>query len=337
MSRRPSQPGVHDGVSATRWLAVACAVLALLAGGFVQGAAVRAQDASPVPSPVAAECDAPTLPPGTPTPQMQGSPVAAPAGAEEEAAATPEAGTPADEATAAAITAAVENYAACYNTGDPTKYDALKTENQLLAEYGSTNPYDAIASDQGSPPFAAQIVSITNPMTYADGRVSAEIEVILGGHQFQHETMFFVQDGEYWKLDEEVILAPEPEGDTAVVGVQLATPDNEYTIVPAATEVTQSPVLIFHVTNAGKEAHEMLVLLLPEGADPMGLINGSLGFDQVQFLGGVFGLAPGDAEDLALVNLDPGTYTLICFFPAPDGKSHAEHGMVTQFKIDPPA
>jgi uncharacterized cupredoxin-like copper-binding protein len=323
---------VHGGVTAIRWLAVACAVFALLAGAFVRGAPARAQDASPV----ATECDAPTLPPGTPTPQMEGSPIAEPAGA-EEAAASPEAGTPADEATAAEIEAAIRNYAACYNTGDPTKYDALKTENQLLAEYGSSNPYDAIASDQGSPPFAAEIVSITNPMTYADGRVSAEVEVILGGHMFQHEIMYFVQDGEYWKLDEEVILTPEPEGDTAVVGVQLGAPDNEYSITPNADAVTQAPVLIFHVTNAGQEAHEMLVLLLPEGADPKGLLDGSLGFDKVQFLGGVFDLAPGGAEDLALVNVDPGTYTLICFFPAPDGKSHAEHGMVTQFTVNPPA
>jgi uncharacterized cupredoxin-like copper-binding protein len=174
-------------------------------------------------------------------------------------------------------------------------------------------------------------------MTYADGRVSAEVEVILGGHMFQHEIMYFVQDGEYWKLDEEVILTPEPEGDTAVVGVQLGAPDNEYSITPNADAVTQAPVLIFHVTNAGQEAHEMLVLLLPEGADPKGLLDGSLGFDKVQFLGGVFDLAPGGAEDLALVNVDPGTYTLICFFPAPDGKSHAEHGMVTQFTVNPPA
>jgi uncharacterized cupredoxin-like copper-binding protein len=332
MSKRPSQPGVRGPVALVRWLTVGCAVLALLAGGFVRGTAVRAQEASPTP----AVCDAPALPPGTPTPQMEGSPVAEMPSAEEAApAASPQAGTPADEATTAAVTAAVNNYAACFNSGDPAKYVALETENYLLANYGSANPYDAIASESGGPRFTAELVSISNPMTYADGRVSADVEVILGGHWFQHETMYFVQDGAYWKLDEEVILTPEPAGDTAVVGVALGSPDNEYSITPNTDSVTQSPVLIFHATNGGQEAHELVVLKLPDGADPMGLFDGSLGFDQVQFLGGVFDLAPGESQDLALVNLDPGEYTLICFFTAPDGKSHAEHGMVTTFTVNP--
>jgi uncharacterized cupredoxin-like copper-binding protein len=333
MSKRPNQPGARDPLAAIRTLAVGCAVLALLAGGFIRGAAVRAQEASPV----ATECDAPTLPPGTPTPQMEGSPVAQPAVAEEEAAATPEAGTPADEATAAAITAAVDNYAACYNTGDPAKYVALWTEYNMMEQYGSANPYDSIAGESEGPPFTAELVSISNPMTYADGRVSAEIEAILGGHWFRHETMFFVQDGEYWKLDEEVILQPEPEGDTAVVGVALGAPDNEYSITPNADAVNPSPVLIFHATNGGQEAHELIVLRLPEGADPKGLLDGSLSFDQVQFIGGVFDLAPGDSQDLALVNLDPGTYTLICFFPSPDGTPHAALGMIATFTVNAPA
>src|SRR5215217_9470028 len=129
MSRRPRQRGVRGPVVVARVLAVGIAVLALLAGGFVQSAAVRAQDASPTP----VECDAPELPPGTPTPQMEGSPAALEgspvAVSEETAEATPEAGTPADEATAAEIAAAVENYVACFDSGDPAKYVALETEN----------------------------------------------------------------------------------------------------------------------------------------------------------------------------------------------------------------
>jgi hypothetical protein len=314
-------------------LVVGCAVLALLAGGFVQGAAVRAQDASPTP----VECVAPELPPGTPTP-MEGSPVAAPGetGETAPAAATPVAGTPADEATAAAITEAVENYAACFNSS-PAEAIALSTENYLLANYGSANPYDAIAEEEGAPPFQAEVVSIGNQMTYDDGRVSADVEVILGGHWFQHLQMYFVQDGEYWKLDEEVTLAPEPEGDTAVVGVALGAPDNEYALIPNATSVTETPVLIFHATNGGQEAHELVVLKLPEGADPMGLLDGTVPFEDVQFIGGVFDIPPGGAQDLALVDLPVGDYTLICFFPAPDGAPHAAHGMIAPFSVTAPA
>jgi len=252
-----------------------------------------------------------------------------------EAAAEP--GTPADEATATEITGAVENYAACYNTGDPTKYIALRTADSLMDEFGSSNPYDAIVSEQENGPMTVELVSISNQMTYADGRVSADVDFILGEHWFQSETMFFAMDGDTWKLDQEVVLTPEPEGDTAVVGVALGSPDNEYSITPNTPSNTQSEVLVFHVTNAGAEAHEMIVLQLPEGADPAGLLDGSVSFDQVTFIGGVFGLEPGDAQDLALVNLEPGDYTLICFFPSPNGTPHAALGMVATFTVDPPA
>src|SRR5262249_53966911 len=159
----------------------------------------------------------------------------------------------------------------------------------------------------------------THPMTYADGRVSAEIEVILGGHQFLHETAYFVKDGEYWKLDQEVILAPEPEGDTAVVGVQLGAPDNEDTIVPNADSVKQSPVLIFHATNAGKVAHMLAVLKVPKGVTFDQVLKDEALQKQVEFIGSVDYVAPGGAADLALVDLPPGEYTLACFFTAPDG------------------
>jgi uncharacterized cupredoxin-like copper-binding protein len=322
-----------------RLLAASGVALALVVG---QGGAISAQDATP--SPVATECVAPELPPGTPTPMLEGSPEAMPEmeGIEgtPPAVATPEAeaaeaGTPADEATTAEITAAVENYIACTNSGDPAKFVALETANYLMSNYGTTNPYDAIAQEEEGGGFTIELVAITNPVTYSDGRVGADVEAIANDHWYVKVAWKFAEEDGYWKLDEETFLTPEPEGDTAVVGVALGSPEDEYSITPNATSNLQSEVLIFHVTNGGAEAHEMIVLQLPEGADPAGLFDGSVGFDQVTFIGGVFGIPPGGSQDLALVNLEPGDYTLICFFPAPDGKSHAEHGMVTTFTVDP--
>ena len=114
-------------------------------------------------------------------------------------------------------------------------------------------------------------------MTYADGRVSADVEVILGDHWFQDLTMFFVQDGEYWKLDEEIETWRRSRRATPPSSAwRSARPTNEYALVPNATSNPQSPVLIFHATNGGQELHELLVVQLPEGADPMGLLDGSL-------------------------------------------------------------
>ena len=338
MSKSQQRHGLSELPALRRMLIVSGVALAVVVG---QGSAVYAQDASPV----ATECVAPELPPGTPTPMMEGSPEAMPemegiegtppAAASPEAEATMPEGTPADEATAAEITAAVENYLACLNSGDPTKIHALETANYLLSEFGSSNPYDVIASDEGSPPLTIEVVSISNQMTYSDGRVSADVEAVVNDHWYVNVREILAQDGDYWKVDQEIFMSAEPEGDTAVVGVALGAPDNECSIVPNTASVLETEVLIFHAVNGGVEAHELLVLQLPEGTDPMGLLDGSVAFEDVTFIGGVFGIAPGDSQDLALVNLEPGTYTLICFFPSPEGASHAELGMVATFTVDP--
>jgi uncharacterized cupredoxin-like copper-binding protein len=318
-----------------RLLALSCAVLALLAGGFVQGATVRAQDATPEPI---GPCVAPELPPGTPTPEDEmggmdmGSPVAEPA--EPEAEATPDAGTPADEATAAAAAEAAQNLVNCLNSGNYTGTAALFTTNMIMQIAGTDNPYDAVVGLEGLSFANFTTGAVT---TYADGSLSIEVSYFQSPYQFIAETWWLVQDGEYWKLDGFDYLAPEPDGDTAVVGVALGSADNEYGLVPNATSVVQPEVLIFHATNGGQELHELIVVQLPEGADPAGLLDGSIPDDQINFIGAVDDIAPGEAKDLALVGLPAGTYTLLCFYPSPDGTPHVALGMFASFEVTAPA
>src|SRR3954470_19636036 len=98
MSESQQRHGLSNLPGLGRLLAASGVALALV---VAQGGAISAQDASPV----ATECVAPALPPGTPTPSMEGSPEAM--GGMEGMEATPAAepttpeGTPADEATAA--------------------------------------------------------------------------------------------------------------------------------------------------------------------------------------------------------------------------------------------
>jgi uncharacterized cupredoxin-like copper-binding protein len=81
----------------------------------------------------------------------------------------------------------------------------------------------------------------------------------------------------------------------------------------------------------------MAVLKLPEGATIEQVMQDEALQQQTEDVGAVEFLEPGGAQDLALVGLPPGDYALICFFDAPDGKTHAEHGMVTAFTVSPPA
>ncbi|HEY8447744.1 MAG TPA: hypothetical protein VIL01_11630 [Thermomicrobiales bacterium] len=323
-------------VKAFHWLILASALAIGLSTATVAVAQEASPMASPDASPVAAPCVAPTLPPGTPTPMDEGTPEAPDSMADmgtPMAEASPEPGTPADEAMAAAIEAAVLNYVACFNTGVPANYIALSTERYLFENYGSTNPYDAIAEDEAGPSATARVLTVENEMTYPDGRVSADVEVVFNDVWFQHLRIYFVQEDGYWKLDQEIELRPEPEGDTAVVGIALGSPENEYSITPNTPSVATSPVLIFQAMNNGQEVHELIVLQLPEGADPMGLMDGSVSMDQVRFIGAVWDIAPGESKPLVLLNPPPGVYTLLCFFPAPDGTPHVALGMHAQFEV----
>lgn len=325
----------------------ALAVAALLTVGLSAAPVAFAQDASPMASP-AATCDAPALPPGAPsTPSADsGTPLAGALSATPEAA-TPEAaapeGTPADDATGAEILAAVNNIAACVNSGNYEGAVGLITANFIMyLTGGSSNPYDAVAGIDGQQfgDFAA-----SNPMTYDDGSVSADVVYMGTQYQQNSERWFLMKDDAdgYWKLDHYDSLASATELDTAVVGVNLVGPDDTgaYSIVPTANDtVGETPAIVFHATNMGSEPHELVVLKLPEGVDPAGLFDGTLSEKDVEFIGQVGPLDPlvgsattGGQADLTLLNLPAGVYTLACFVTGPDGKPHAANGMVLNFEV----
>lgn len=280
---------------------------------------------------------------GSPVADMdmaEGSPVAV---VEEEPAAV---GAAADETTSEAVIGVITNYVACYNegqaTGDPGLYVALESQNYVESQ-GYTTRYDRAADELGSPFPTVTLQGANNVQTWDDGRVSVDAELLIGDHWYNHWRIFFVQgeDGT-WLYDEEASLPPTPDVDfVAINGLNItetkdeSTGDITYAFVSysGSWDFTESDAIIFNITNSGAEPHEAIVMQLPDGADPMGILDGSVDFSQVNFLGGVFDIAPGGSADLTLLDLAPGTYTLICFFPSPDGAPHAAHGMIQQFNI----
>ncbi len=330
-------------------------VLAFTVIGTAGLGTVAAQDA--------VVCDSPGLPASAET-------EATPEAVEEEASAddmadmdmgTPEAmempaptplpeGMPADPGVAAVINAAIENYAACFNeaqtTGDPGLFVALESANYIATSTESGDPAERVENESGGPPTTAELVSISNPLTYDDGRVSGDVELILNDTWFLHQRMFLTLGPSLtWLLDEEAYLRPQPDAETVSVnGINITeTVDEASGEVTYAFEFLGSPTieqteaLIFNVTNSGEEVHEAAVVLLPEGSDPLGLLDGSVPFEEVTFIGIVVPIFHGETKDLALLNLEPGTYTMLCFIPGPDGAPHAANGMVTQFEIVEPA
>ncbi len=307
--------------STFRYARLAAAALAIGIFSSAGLATVSAQDASPVASPATVACDSPGLPPGTPTPMDDmggmdmGSPVAetedmgSPVAVEEVAVA----GTEADEATAATIFAAIENYVACYNegqaTGDPGLYVALESSNYLTSQ-GYATPYDRVADEMGSPLFSATLLDVDNAMVWDDGRVSAEAQIVLGDHWYNHWRIYLTEENGVWLYDQDAPLPPTPDVDfVAVNGINITETTDEtsgeityaFESFSGSWDFNATDAIVFNFSNSGDEAHEAIVMQLPEGADPMGLLDGSVAFEDVTFLGGVFDIEPGTSADLTFL------------------------------------
>lgn len=99
-------------------------------------------------------------------------------------------------------------------------------------------------------------------------------------------------------------------------------------------------VVTMRFTNTGEELHEYALARLDEGktradvdaflADPKSLQGGPP--DWIEDIGGVPTLSQ-DEEISITRKLAGGTYVLLCFVPAPDGRPHIAHGMVKTFEV----
>jgi len=291
------------------------------------GSLALAQDASPAASPTG-----PCMP-------NSGITEATPAAATPEA--TPAvavelASTPADDATIAQATAFIQNISNCAAT--PEDQATLVTPNFVLQLGGYATVEDALADGffEETPQF-----DVTRVVTYDDGSLGVNVNYSMTEYQYVSQMWNLVNiDGE-WKADAVSEGDPlELDGDTTALGVTLLeNGDGTYTITPASTDVEATDNLVLQAINdkTNKEAHELVVLKLPEGADPAGLFDGSIDQKDIEFIGQVTVATPGDSADMTLVNLPVGMYTLVCFFPAPDGSPHAMHGMVAPFEVKAPA
>ena len=320
------------------WKALAGSLVAVMTLGL-SPVGVTAQDASPMASPVVfGECVAPDLPPGTPTPMDMGSPVveevpdiASPVAVEPVEEAEAPVGTTAEGAEAEEIIGAMENIVSCLNSGNYEGTVALMTTNFMMSEFGTGNPHDVVMFLEG---FSFQVQSIDNPMTYDDGRVSVDFQYQETPYSVSAERWFFVDEDGTRKLDSVSFITPDIDVESStIVGVALGeNEDGTYFITPNTSTVVQSEAIIFHGRNDGAMPHEIVALRLPEGVDPMGLLDGSVSEEDVEFYGVIF-LQPGEEGDLTLLNVEPGTLTLVCFIPGPDGAPHAAHGMISQVEV----
>lgn len=292
--------------------------------------AMVAQDATQAGS-TEITCVTPVLPPGTPTPMEPPSatpPADEPAPVEEVELATPGAadpGEPADAATSERVIAAVENLIGCLASGDYLGFAALVTPNYLMTEYGTTNPYDLPVFLEGLPPIELQ--SVGDIRTHADGRLSADVTTLFGGNQLDRFRAYFVERDGQLLLDEEQTLPIEG----ADLTVEVAMLDYEFKM--STDTIPADAVVAFSLVNDGQYPHEFAVVVLPEGVTVDDVLTDPALIEQVQFIGGAFA-EPGGTGSMALQDLEPGTYTAVCFVDVPEGVPHFVRGMVTEFTVE---
>jgi hypothetical protein len=142
-------------------------------------------------------------------------------------------------------------------------------------------------------------------------------------------------------------VALEVTGEAAATPVAIAdaVPANmkEYTFeLPAS--IASGPQ-IWDMGNTGAQPHFMVLWGVPDGTtmtQVMGTITSfmtgtpaadALGFNDLQDIYDTSFISPGQHTWIQ-VNLDPGTYAAVCFFPDKEtGQPHAVEGMITVFTV----
>ena len=120
-----------------------------------------------------------------------------------------------------------------------------------------------------------------------------------------------------------------PEPDIEISGSDYALG------VPTTVEAGEVAI---RFRNAGSEPHEMAIVQLPEGVTVeqlLALFGGEASEPEgpLPWMGGVGSIMPG-ASQVATLNLEKGSYALICFVPNAQGVPHAFLGMVAELSVE---
>lgn len=126
-----------------------------------------------------------------------------------------------------------------------------------------------------------------------------------------------------------------PEADIEIVGTDDGSGSSYAFQAPASVEAGE---LNIRLSNEGTEGHEVGLVRVPDGTTVeqlLGVFSGETepppGFDAVS-LGGVQGIDPG-ASQIATLDLEPGSYVLLCGIPNAEGVPHAFLGMARALTV----
>lgn len=237
------------------------------------------------------------------------------------------------------LSATANALATCLSAGDSATVIELAGERYLGQLFGSSVPlsasdYQAITAELR--PVPVRIASIEEAtMTDNDHATAVVTQVV--GNQVLRATWLFERaprgarraDQNPWKISYERALPIDIPATATVVEIELS----DYDISMDSTTL-KGPMVVLRGTNTAEEDHEMLVLKLEQGATTEDLLK-STGPDLPPdiIFSGETPVRAGQEQDLLLVDLEPGSYAIVCLFPDADGVPHLTFGMEETFTI----
>lgn len=237
------------------------------------------------------------------------------------------------------LTEVAQALAACLTAGDAELVSTLATERYLGQLYGSSSPLsrdDYLALADELDPVATEVRSVSG-VTVDDDRATADVTTVIG-RQLLVFRWSFVQapadardeDESRWQVDQEEVLSFDPPADAQEITVAI----EDYTFELDESEIS-GPDVVLSGRNAAGQDHEMLVLRLDDGVTTQDLLRGSgPGLPEGITYVGQATVPAASRQDLTLVGLEPGTYTVVCLFLTPEGIPHLAQGMEATFTVE---
>lgn len=329
-TRPRAQAIMHLGMLAALLVAIVA-----LAGSRSSVSAQSATPAASTPNAASADCKPPAL---VPPPDI-------PASVTDAGNGTPVAEVAADQTTAADVTALVDSLAACLTSGNAPAVAELVTDRYLGDAYGAgqrLTKEDYLALAPSAPVVPVTVVSVEQVEFASKDTVTAQV-VTIQGNQLRTEDWTFLfrrsravsatptaetGDGHWLVHQVSVLASTPPQGAAEMKAVQ-----SDYAIKLTPAEVNGSN-LVVTIQNTGKETHEFLALKLDSGASLDELIRPTSDtFPANIRVIGQETVAAGETGTLVLVDLAPGTYTVVCLLPDADGVPHLALGETATFRV----
>jgi hypothetical protein len=261
-------------------------------------------------------------------PQVAASPVATPG-------ATPIAAPGGSSSLQIDITATTRVLGHCLSEGKNDTVVKLTGDafrGQLLGDPGGVDGNTYLALAGMMLPWKYSIVSIEGIRGTGRGTAEATVTYTIA-HQLRRELWTYrlvSNGGSYiWTVDAAKSQSVTAPSNAATIVVNMT--NNAYRLVPNAA---QGSAVTLAGTNNDQMAHEMLVLRLAPGVSTETVLTSyGPGLPEgVEFIGQLT-VPARSTGSLTLVNLEPGTYTIVCLLPDAAGVPDLANGMQTTFTI----